>query len=323
MIVEIIDRPAALLEIQAEWSAFARTIDRATPFQLPEWLLPWWRHFGGGELHVLLFREKGSMVGIIPLFLHEWNGRRQMTLIGSGVSDYLEPAIAPEHREAVIECLRVHLAANPNWETCNWQDLSFDTPLERLASEIREETPCSEIRLTGTFEEYWKSRSKSLRQNVRRDRQKAESLGACEFEMSKQPDAESMNALIQLHSARWQRQGEPGMIEANRSAGFLADIAREFADRDMLRIFALRFDGRIAAVILGFAYRDTLFNYLTAFDPQYEALGLGRALLFESLRYAFENGYASWDFLRGAEPYKSWWGARTIPKCRVIVTRTA
>jgi CelD/BcsL family acetyltransferase involved in cellulose biosynthesis len=321
--LEVINDFRALVEIEPEWSSFTRTIAGLTPFQLPEWLLTWWRHFGSGQLHVLVFRHAGEIAGIVPCFVHDWDGRWQMTLIGSGVSDYLEPAIANEHCSVIVDQLQAHLKGNSTWDICNWQDLCFETPLKRLASKIVDDTGCYVIPLAAEFEEYWQARPKNLRRNVRRDRQKAESRGSLEFQVCVEANREPIHALIQLHTARWHKQGQPGMIEANRTAEFLQDVACKFARRDMLRIFSLRFEGRIAAVILGFEYANTLFGYLTAFDPQYEALGLGRILLYESVRYSFEHRYAAWDFLRGEEPYKLWWGAQRIRKCRVIVTRKA
>ena len=111
------------------------------------------------------------------------------------------------------------------------------------------------------------------------------------------------------------------MIQANGSAEFLCDVARKFACRDMLRFFSLRFRDQIAALILAFPYGNTMFGYLSAFDPEHEALGLGRTLLFEAIRYCYQNGYRAWNFLRGDEPYKFWWGAQVIPKCRVRLIR--
>jgi CelD/BcsL family acetyltransferase involved in cellulose biosynthesis len=107
----------------------------------------------------------------------------------------------------------------------------------------------------------------------------------------------------------------------NRTAEFIQDVVCKFGKLGMLRIFCLRFERRIAAVIFGFEYASTMFGYLSAFDPQYEELGLGRLLMYHSLRYSFERGYTRWDFLRGDEPYKQWWGAQRVPKCRVIVSR--
>ncbi len=54
---------------------------------MPEWLLTWWWHFGSGRLRVMVFRQMGEVAGVLPCFLHPWNGRRQLTLVGSGITD--------------------------------------------------------------------------------------------------------------------------------------------------------------------------------------------------------------------------------------------
>lgn len=267
------------------------------------------------------------MVGIIPCFLHEWNGRRQISLIGSGITDYLEPAINPQYAPEILNHVQRYLEAKTDWEICDWQDLSGETPLRDLPTNgalelnVAADTPCSEIPLTGTFEEFWCRRPKDLKRNVRRYTEKAEAAGTLEFKETRELDAEPLRALVQLHAARWKSRGEPGMINANGLAEFLCQVAREFAGRDMLQLFTLRFEGKIVAVILAFRSENTLFGYLSAFDPKYEKLGIGRTLLYEALRYSYANGYTAWNFLRGDEPYKFWWGAQIIPKCRVRLTR--
>ncbi|MGA8025708.1 MAG: GNAT family N-acetyltransferase [Bryobacteraceae bacterium] len=327
--LEVIDDVSRLAEIQNEWSSFIGTMKGATPFQLPQWLLTWWSHFGSGRLRVLVFSNDGAIAAIIPFFRHEWNGRRQMTLIGSGVSDYLEPAISPEHLPEVLDGLRAHLEADSEWDICDWQDLSGDTPLKRLefkrgiAASFRDDTPCSEIRLAGSFEEFWRKRPKQLRQNCRRDKARAEMAGSLEFATGKRNHTELLEELIDLHAARWQRRGETGVIAANGSAEFLRDIVAEFSRRHILQFFSLTFQDRIAAIILTFVYSNTSFFYLSGFDPAHETFGFGRMLLHHALRHCFDAKYDSWNFLRGEEPYKFSWGAQRIPKCRIIVTRAS
>jgi CelD/BcsL family acetyltransferase involved in cellulose biosynthesis len=325
--LEIVQDLARLHEVTAEWSVFARSIESTTPFQLPEWLMTWWRHFGSGTPYVMIFRTGGKMVAIVPCFLHTWNEKRQMTLIGSGISDYLEPLIDRAYTEDVLVALERNLAANSNWDVCDWQDLSDDTPLRRLHFENgvnvleREDVPCSQIRLTGTFEEFWALRSPDLRRNVRRYTQRAILGGPLRFIETNEANPELLDALIDLHGERWARRGEPGMIQANRSEAFLREIAAEFATRDMLRLFAVRYRGRIAAVVLAFLYANQIFSYLSAFDPEFESLSLARNLLYQSIRHCFERNCRSWDFLRGEEPYKFSWGAERIPKRRITLTR--
>jgi CelD/BcsL family acetyltransferase involved in cellulose biosynthesis len=141
------------------------------------------------------------------------------------------------------------------------------------------------------------------------------------FGVSHSADQEFMDALIELHSARWKKIGESGMITANHSEAFLHEVANLLAARGALRIFTVRFSNRIAAILLALCSQTTIFSYLSAFDPQHENFGFGRELLVQAFRYAHEAGYRSWNFLRGNEAYKFSWGARLLPKFRVVISR--
>ncbi len=317
-----------LADLHEEWSPLHDALPCSTPFQSPEWLLTWWKHFGSGQLRGFAFRnEKEALVGVIPCFLHEWNGRRQLTLVGSGISDYLEPLILDSHRASVLQSLGDYLQSNDSWDVCNFQDLSEDSALvdlprtRGLRVQIEPDLQCSRVPLSGGFDRFWKGRPSGLRRNVKRYRQKAEEISAITFEHANACTAELLEALIRLHNLRWREQGEQGMINANRSGDFVRDICRQFAERQQVLFLSLRFHSEIAAIILAFPYRKEIFAYLSAFDPVYGPLGLGRLLLYESIHYASSRGYSFWNFLRGQEPYKVEWGAQPIRKLRVLVTR--
>ncbi len=327
--LETVNDFSELLKKKADWSGFVASLPQVTPFQLPVWLLTWWRHFGSGQLCVFIFRSGRQIVAVVPCFRHEWDGKRQITMIGSGISDYLEPGITGEHSRAVVEMLAEHLRCDREWDVCSWQDLNAATPLgslpldQDLAIGVEPETECTETQIAGNFEHWWEQRPHGLRRNVRRYLEKARSIAEPEFCISSKAEPEIVNALISLHAVRWERHGRPGMIVANKSGPFLREAFDRFACAGMLSLFALRFQGKIVAVICSFPYRNRLFSYLSAFDPEYEIYGFGRLLLYYSMRYAFEEHYIGWNFLRGSEPYKFDWGARSIAKCRVIITRSA
>jgi CelD/BcsL family acetyltransferase involved in cellulose biosynthesis len=285
-----------------------------------EWLLTWWSHFGSGRPHVLVFRHGSETIGVVPCFLHEWNGRRQLTLMGAGITDYLDPVLDRRHCTAILDLLAGHLRSNSDWDVFDWQDLSADTSLAALGA-ATEDTPCSRVALPTSFDAFLDSRPPYLRRNLRYCEKKAAALGALEFSVTERPESQLVEELIELHGARWRESGEPGMIAANGSADFFRDVAAALAKRDMLRIFTVRLDGRVVAILFGMRNETTIFGYMTAFDPAYKKYGFGHELLARALRYAQENGYRWWNFLRGEEAYKFDWGAELIAKRRVIVER--
>lgn len=320
--LELVDDTERLYALKPEWSGLARS-----PFQSPEWALAWWRHFGSGALHTLVFRDQGRIAAIIPAFLHPWNGHRQLTLIGSGITDYLDPPLERSCEQSVIELLAAHLESNANWDVCEWQDLSPETPLQRIKSRplnvaVKSDIECSAVPLPETEEKFWQARTKGLRRNVRRYRQKAEEQGKLAIEAVYEARPELIEGILNLHEARWKARGEPGMVAANRSAPFLRDIAQEFADRGILRLFTLWFDNELAAGILAWLDQDTLIFYMSGFQPRYEWFSPGHILLGGCLSYSYANNYRRWDFLRGTEAYKLAWGATPCARCRLLITRS-
>ena len=322
MTIEVIDDSCRLLHFQDEWQTFLRSVVPANPFQTPEWLLTWWSHFGSGKLQVLVFRHNGEMAGVLPCFLHEWKGRRQLTPIGAGMTDYLDPLLDQRHSAEIVEGFGRRLAHDAEWEICDWQELSANTPLAGLGS-VREETPCSDIVLPSSFEEFIALRPKDLRRNLKRYKEKAEAIAPVVFTTTGDADPDLLSALIELHRRRWRKSGETGTIASNRAAGFVRDVAAALARRGMLRMFALRFQERVSAVIMALTTARTTFSYLSAFNPEYERFGFGRELIAQSFRFAHRNGYQEWNFLRGEEPYKCSWGARRIAKCRLVLERSS
>jgi CelD/BcsL family acetyltransferase involved in cellulose biosynthesis len=285
---------------------------------MPEWVATWWAHFGSGALRVMVFRQRGDVAGVLPGFLHEWDGRRQMTLVGAGISDYLDPLFEPAFVDDILEQIREELRWRADWDICDWQDLSRDTPLQSLGT-VMEETPCSAIAIEQPFEAFLAARPRDLRRNLRRYKEKAEAAGPLTFEVTERATPELMDTLVRLHGARWAKAGGAGMIEANRSEAFLRDVAERFGAGGLLRIFTLRFADAIVAILLAFCDTAAIYAYLSAFDPQYEEFGFGRELLAQALRYAHERGYRQWNFLRGEEPYKFSWGAQAVAKRRVVI----
>jgi hypothetical protein len=88
-----------LRSIEQEWLALWQRCSHATPFQSPNWLIPWCEHFGGqGELCALAFWQDGKLAGIAPweIVTEATTGERQLLLLGTGITDYLDVLVDPE-----------------------------------------------------------------------------------------------------------------------------------------------------------------------------------------------------------------------------------
>src|SRR5437764_11448317 len=98
--IDSLESLEALQAIEPEWRALWERDHAATPFQGPDWLLPWTKWlWGGGKLRIFTVRSGPELVALAPLFLWGYGSRPEMirvSLLGAGISDHLGMVAAPE-----------------------------------------------------------------------------------------------------------------------------------------------------------------------------------------------------------------------------------
>ncbi len=324
--VEEVSTAAELEALRAEWGdLWARSPD-ATPFQSPEWLLPWWRWFGGEGLWTLALRWSGTLVGLAPLFV--WkdpeSGMRQVTLLGNGVTDHgdvlLDPAVGAAGADAVLG----HLAAHAGrWDVCDFRDLPAGSPLVRarlpggLAARVEEEEPCLALDLPDSLEKLRDSVPPKLLGNLLYARRRAARTDAFEVECATPDTADAhFGILLRLHRARWDARGGRGVLDGPGVEAFHREVAAGFAARGWLRLYILRLGGREIAAHYGFCAKGRAFYYVGGFDPEWKKLSPGTLAVGHAVEAAVREGAREFDFLRGRESYKYAWGAVDRPKRR-------
>lgn len=317
----------ALASIAVEWSGLVDRAAGATPFQRPEWLIPWWNRFGSGELHALAFRSECRLVGLIAMFVHEWEGRRQVTLVGNGITDYLD--LTAETGTAG-ECARLtyeYLSANRSlWDICDWQDLPPGSPFiasapRDLHHTLVDSIPCMRAQMPQDPDAYEQSLPHGLRRTVRIAARRLERDGDLRFETIRaDPDAEVVTSLFRLHKDRWAPKGGPSsLLDSPLTQKFLIHATCEFSAAGKLRLYTLRYGGDLVAIIYSILDQGRAWGYITGMDPALSRFSPGSLVLLYAMRDAIGEGASAWEFLRGEEQYKFQWGARTVRKARLIL----
>jgi CelD/BcsL family acetyltransferase involved in cellulose biosynthesis len=281
--------------LRPEWSALWNRCPSATPFQTPEWLLPWWELFGTGQLAALAFRSGGTLAGVAPF----WIDGGVLRLMGAGISDYLDVLVAPECRKAAAEALWRHVLQLP-WQRCEFTDLPPDsllleTPPPRLEAVVRPCAVCPVLTLPP-----------ARRRSIRRYRR---FLGPLENASAQTLD-EFLDALFRLHGARWSGRGGSGVLTTPVLQVFHRRAAAGLLAAGRLLLCGVRLEGSLAAVIHGFQGHGRIWTYLSGFDPAAARFSPGTVAMSLALEQAARAGCREADFLRGDERYKYAWGAR-------------
>jgi CelD/BcsL family acetyltransferase involved in cellulose biosynthesis len=328
MHIEPIHEFKRLTELEAEWRDLYERAPEATPFQRPEWLLPWWRTFGSGELFSFAAYDGDKLIALAPMFLHPWNNRRQVTFIGNGISDRLGFILDPAHAMPAAAAILDAIARERHrWDVCDFQDLSPASVLCRSAASgdlgyaLRPQYTCTAVPLRFTWEEFHASLPHGLRRNLRRYREHLDQQGRVTFETTHDVDimSEPFNALVELHRARWLEKSNGSMLEGASIENFHRAAVSGLAKRGIVRLHSMRLDGRIIAIVYAWIERGRAYSYLGGFDPALSRFSPGALSLEYAIEQSIGEGARVFDFLRGDESYKTTWGAIRETTCRLLL----
>jgi len=313
-VIEEVTSTARLEALAPEWWALWHRFPEATPFQSPAWLLPWWRRFGTADLLALAVRQDSRLTSLVPLYGLREHGIAKLLPLGIGITDYLDPLLALSDAAAVL----THLASRlQRFDRVDLVEQRAGSPLLDLPApsgwqfERQYGEPCPTLALPA---------APPLARPVPRlakqpyYQRRAERLGAVAW-IAADPGTlpALLQALFDLHAARWSGRDQPGVLADPQGQAFHRDATAELLRAGLLRIVGLQVDGRLVAVFYGLVDRQCLHAYLSGYDPAMPHPGLGAMLIGHAIASAAAEGLREFHFLRGRESYKYAWGAVDRP----------
>ena len=312
---ELVSCSLRLEELEEDWRELWSWLPDATPFQSPDWLLPWWKHYGEGQLFSFAFWDGTRLVGLAPLhiFRSAVDPTRRLLLLGTGNSDYLDVLFHPAWRGTCCNALMAEIGKRSDcWDVCSFQRLRRGSPLlddivEHHAGRVEqgEQVPCVAINLHDLGHG-----SVMLRRSQSYAR-KLQGVHPYSFEEASAATLDDFSdALERLHQQRWREQGCRGALSTARDRSFHRLVARRFLNAGMLMFYGIRMARRLIAVIYGFRVRDAVYSYLSGFDLEYARKSVGAITIGHAVQRAIESGHQVFDFLQGREKYKYTWGAQ-------------
>lgn len=311
-----VEAVAALADVQQEWRRLWERSPGASPFQHPAWLVPFSRHLADGEPWVITARRAGALVALAPLCLRAAEGERVVSLLGAPVSDDLDALFDPDHPGAPAELLAYLDQRRALWNRCDFDQLRPASPLLAApapAGWAEEQTPqdvCPALTLAPGAPDPLAAVPAGFRARLAQEARRLGRVGAPQFQMAGEQDLpELLGELLRLHALRWATRGEAGVLAHDAVQRFHREAAPGLLAGGVLRLHALRVDGRVVAALHVLQAGDRACYYLGGFDPALARWSVSNLLLLRAMETAAAEGAAVFDFLRGVEPYKYRWGA--------------
>ena len=180
-----------------------------------------------------------------------------------------------------------------------------------------------QVDLPDTWDEYLMRLSKNQRKRCRRWlRQWIETGKLTRKSVTANDDLDdAFEKLCTLHNARRRFLGQAGAFEDQQFFDFHKDATRQLMESDQLRMEFLLDEGRPVTCEYLFTTDNTVFSYQSGYDPEYISIGAGNISLTLAIRSAIEEGYKTFDFLRGGEKYKQSWKADETQTMDIHVNR--
>jgi CelD/BcsL family acetyltransferase involved in cellulose biosynthesis len=325
--VRVLSELPALRAMTPEWTDLWMRCRHATPFQRPEWLLSWIEAFSPTRLCVLEVRRDQKLIGLAPMFSYRCGRERILAPVGAGISDYLDWLIDPGGERDIVSAILAQLETENDGCRIDLPDLRETSPLLRCFSpqvglQKNLHDSCPVLRLPSSIEELPKVVPPDQLRHLRAARRRIGRAGKCGIEVATRETLdEFLVALLQLHGRRWRESGELGVLADQRVQAFHRLAARALLERGVLRLYGLRFEGKLIASLYALAERDVIYCYLQGFDPAYAEFSPGMQILGAVIEDAARHGKRRVDLLRGREKYKYSWGARDEPTYRITLTR--
>jgi CelD/BcsL family acetyltransferase involved in cellulose biosynthesis len=313
--VEVITDVERLRAFEPEWQVLFASDPRASPFQSPDWLLPWSEVFAGhGTLRVVVLWEGARAMLCLPLQQIDRAGQRRLGWLGEGLSDYLDLLVTGDAGEGALQtswAVLRELAGDA--EQTELTDLPENSPLLRCRAagwSARGGAVCPKLEPGDDAPAFERQLPAWLARNLRNSQRRLGLCGTLDWRLVTPADASAhIQDFFVLHGARWRARGEPGVLDHPGVQAFHRAAAPRLIAHGLLELQIASWAGRAVAAAYTLVRRQA-YLYLNGFDPGIEGVSLGSLAISRVIQRAIADGRRTIDFLRGQEAYKYAWGAR-------------
>jgi CelD/BcsL family acetyltransferase involved in cellulose biosynthesis len=239
---------------------------------------------------------------------------------GSGDSDGLDFITAPGYASECALAFIAWLSVQKGWQICALETLPRNSRVaDCIFHGIQESgmsidltlTPNFMVDLPPTWTAYVSSLDSSFRPLLTRYPRRLQSRFTVKFSRCEDMDdlKAQLQTLFDLHQMRWTGRGETGAFAGNERRDFYYRMASAFLQRGWLEFWRLELNGETVGAQFCFRYNDTVSLLQEGFHPKYAAEKIGYALKAHLLAEMIRTGAKRYDFLGGADLYKSKFGA--------------
>lgn len=322
------------LNIKSEWNALARDQHRPSLFLRHEWFDAAWQWLQTDRsLRIVCCNDGDNLIAIAPLCSRmnrlRGFGYREISLIEIPDSQECDILAAEGDVATAVSVLMNHLETARDWDKAVLPKLEPDSGLARHAADEckRQKLPFieftatenMEVQLEGTWEDYYRGRSRRLKKgnnNVRNKILAQDSEASVNCTSNGQIEAASVQRLLDdvkaVSASSWKKDTGLTLDQAG-PGGFIDRITEHAEANDWLSIWTLTVNDQVIATEYHLVYEGVVSALRADFDPSQSAISPGTYLNWQIINRLFDSDNRTYRMGGGDNPYKVRWANHTTP----------
>jgi CelD/BcsL family acetyltransferase involved in cellulose biosynthesis len=330
---EILTDAESFATLAREWDELIEDSDQRCYFLRWQWNFLWWTHLApsNSSLRIVVCRAvDGTLVGLCPFYVRQRQAFyvipiRELAFLGTGgglkTSEHLSIAVRSGYEELATRSMAAALNGRADWDRLSCSRVLEDSSvLQAFMSALAETATLRQFELapyidtTAGWTGYKSSLGRSMRRNVEYYARRLFKRYQCEFQRvsTEEELVVALEALVALHIAQWQSRGEIGTLSDPTFQRFLSDAAKNSLQDRRLRVWTLRIDGQIEAVLLAFVDAGVVHYFQQGHNTTFEKDDIGTVLISLCIRDCCDDpSIRAFDFMGGGASYKQMWARQT------------
>ena len=335
---------AAFDQLRDEWQRAVERADQPSLFVTPVFTELSWQHFSRPDDEpwlVAVRSEAGALVGLLPLALclerrHRFP-LRVLRHIGAWSGDRPGVLHLVEAWQVWQAALSALLLRQQDWHQIDLRELDVqDLPavallqvVRHLCVRTRPDTYSGVLPITGTWDDYFQSRSKNTRQAYRRsERLLEDACPGARVEVTDAPESigAAFERYIAIEQLGWKSGAKVGLWADQREADFHRSLLPRLAQTGQASVWMLRSGTRDIAGLVRLRQGSTTYERYSTYDPEFARCSPGTWLCMEAVRQLFGTDCRRSDALGlhaplATRPAIGAWYDTEQRTCRLVATR--
>ncbi len=347
--IKCVDSEKDFVDIQCEWDALSEKSINPSLYATYTFVYTAWKHYRNenDQLFILTIRRGATLVGIAPFriesrklgnirllkgvnirvirFISEWGGGDKPSILTTEEPEILWDAIFQYLITDYTKWDMISLAEQPENSRVLHQRLFSNI---RYSTKVLTESVSYYISITGTWEDYLKTRGRNTRRYWKIRREKLLNLPVgVNFQYFEDPGIlpEALQKFLSIEQSGWKKNHDftIGGNEINKR--FYEELLMRLAEKKMVTIHLLTSTTTDIAAAIVYKIHDNAYIAKITYREEYSAYSPGIIMSSEIIKTLFGTHYKECDFLgfKGEEKnnLKNNWSTGTLQTITIQIYR--